>query len=161
MVYNVRVCGVLFLSDYSDLAAVEDFWSYWGFEPWEHMGMKGVSRKVTFVKDSIMGEIARYYAYDYIVLTHRGKLDADMIFKSWKPETDVMLHRFVFVEERAVDKKRIRSFYMGLKGFLEIYHYSVNTNYDKKIKDLAPLIDKAWELLIKKKLEGDGGDGTE
>jgi hypothetical protein len=161
MVYNVRVCGVLFLSDYSILADETDFWTYWGFEPWEHMGMKGVYRKVTFVKSSLMGEVARYYAYDYIVLTHRGKIDADVVYKNWKPEKDVMLHRFLFVEESATQKKRIRSFLMGFKGFMEIYHYSVNTDFDKKIKDLAPLVDKAWKLSSETRSAKERGDGIE
>ncbi len=146
------------MSDYSVLTTVPDFWTYWGFEPWEYSGMKGFYRKVTFVKDSIMGEIARYYAYDYIVLVHRGNIDADIIYRNWKPGPDVMLQRFIFVEERAVDKKKIKSFYMGFRGFLEIYHYSANTNYDKKIKDLAPLVDKAWELIQKQKTDLYGGD---
>jgi len=124
-----------------------DFWEYWGFEPWSHLGMKGLSRKVTFVKSGLMGEVARYYAYDYIVWTHRGKIDADEILASWKPLQDVMLQRFLFLEDRALEKKKIKSFLLGFRGFLEIYHYSINGEYDKKIKDLAPLVDRAWELL--------------
>jgi len=129
------------------LCEAMDFWSYWGFEPWSYLGMKGLSRKVTFVKSSLMGEVARYYAYDYIVWVHRGKIDSEVILREWKPIRDVMLQRFLFIEDRAVEKKRIKSFLLGFKGFLEVYHYSINSHYEKKIKDLAPLVDRAWELL--------------
>jgi hypothetical protein len=145
------------LTDYSVLAGVPEFWAYWGFEAWEFGGMKGVSRKVTFVKDALIGEVARYYAYDYIVLVHNGKVDADLIYNTWKPKPEVMLHRFIFVEERAVEKKRIKSFLLGVKGYLEVHHYSLNGTYDKKIRDLAPLVDKAWELIQKDNTGTDGG----
>lgn len=135
------------VTDYSVLGNAMDFWSYWGFEPWEYDGMKGVSRKVTFVKDSLMGVVAKYYAYDYIVWLHQGQIDADHVYKDWKPEKETMMHRFIFVEDNASDKKRIRSFLLGFKGYLEVYHYSINGTYDKKFKDLAPLVDKAWQLL--------------
>lgn len=137
-----------------------DFWTYWGFEPWEYSGMQGVSRKVTFVKDALIGEVARFYAYDYIVLVHGGKVDADLIYDTWKPGSDVMMQRFIFVEEKAVGKKRTKSFLLGFKGFLEVYHYSLNGTYDKKIKDLAPLVDKAWELVTKNSARADGGDSA-
>jgi hypothetical protein len=66
---------------YSVLGKMMDFWSHAGFEPWEHKGMEGVFRQVTFVKDSLMGVIAKYYAYDYIVWTHRGETDGDYIIR--------------------------------------------------------------------------------
>ena len=50
--------------DMSFLDKSMDLWTYWGFEPWSYKQMKGVSRKITFVKDSFLGEVGRYYAYD-------------------------------------------------------------------------------------------------
>ena len=47
-------------------------WDYLRFEPWEHRGMAGVARKITMTKTSLLGPVARYYAWDYIVWRHKG-----------------------------------------------------------------------------------------
>mgnify|MGYP000810903337 CR=1 FL=1 len=45
----------------------EDFLKGYGFVPWSAGGMQGWYRQTAFVKDCLAGEIARYYADDYIV----------------------------------------------------------------------------------------------
>lgn len=134
------------MTDYSVLGKMMDFWSHAGFEPWKHEEMKGAFRQVTFVKNSLIGEIAKYYAYDYVVWTHRGEPDGDYILKNWKSLKDTMIQRFIFLEDNASEKRRVRSFLFGFKGYLEVYHYNVNGSYDKKFRDLVPIIDKAMEL---------------
>ena len=134
------------MTDYSVLGKMMDFWSHAGFEPWEHKGMEGVFRQVTFVKDSHMGVIAEYYAYDYIVWTHRGETDGDYILENWKPLKETMMQRFILLEDNATEKRKVRSFLFGFKGYLEVYHYSVKGTYDKKFRDLVPIIDKGMEL---------------
>ena len=44
----------------------------YGFVPWSAGGMQGWYRQTAFVKDCLAGEIARYYADDYIVIRHEG-----------------------------------------------------------------------------------------
>ena len=50
----------------------EDFLKGYGFVPWSAGGMQGWYRQTAFVKDCLAGEIARYYADDYIVIRHEG-----------------------------------------------------------------------------------------
>ena len=47
----------------------EDFLKDYGFVPWSAGGMQGWYRQTAFVKDCLAGEIARYYADDYIVIS--------------------------------------------------------------------------------------------
>ena len=51
----------------------EEFLKDYGFVPWADGGMKGWYRQTAFVKDCLAGEIARYYADDYIVISHAGE----------------------------------------------------------------------------------------
>lgn len=137
------------MPDLSILKDAHELWGYWGFEPWAYESMEGLYRRVTFSKGARwLGEVARYYAEDYIVWKHRGESDSRLVFATWKPVRDVMTHRFVFVSEGPpLARKRRRSFLFGLKGFLEVYHYGIGGNGDRAIKDLTTLIDKAWEMV--------------
>jgi len=137
------------VSDFLELQGAASFWSAWGFEPWRLREMAGVYRRVTVKKDSILGEVARYYADDYLVFAHRGRADRDWVYASWKPVRDVMVHRFVFLETAADAGRKARSFLFGVRGYVEVYQYAVNTTPNTRIRDLAPLIDRAWELSRK------------
>ncbi|ADE57570.1 MULTISPECIES: hypothetical protein [Aminobacterium] len=133
--------------DMSFLDKSMDLWTYWGFEPWSYKQMKGVSRKITFVKDSFLGEVGRYYAYDYVVWAHQGVRDAADIFSTWKPLPDVMTQRFLFIEQIPTFKKKVKTFFWGFRGFLEVYSYVPGAVWDPKIKDLAPLVNKAKDMV--------------
>lgn len=126
------------------LSRCDEMWRYLGFEPWEGLGMQGVSRKITLVKDSLMGPVAKYYAWDYIVWTYRGDPDIERLFKEWKPLPDVVTQRFIFVGTEK-PRRRAKMFWLGLKGFLELYGYVPGKDYHPKIKDLVPPIDKGLE----------------
>ena len=130
--------------DYSSLASAVELWSSWGFEPWQHGEMAGVYRRVTVRKGSLLGDVARYYADDYVVWRHRGEADRAAVADSWRPVRDVMTQRFVFVDEAADGERKCRSFWLGLRGFLEVYGYRIGGGGDKRIRDLTHLIDAAW-----------------
>ncbi|HCA40445.1 MAG TPA: hypothetical protein DEP01_02340 [Aminobacterium sp.] len=132
--------------DLSIIGKASDLWTYWGFESWSFDHMQGVSRRVTFVKDSILGEIGRYYAYDFVIWIHNGCTDAEYIFANWEPLPDVMTQRFVFLEPFPSFDKKIKTFFWGFKGYLELYSYTPLAPWNSKIKDLAPLVNKAQEL---------------
>ncbi|HEO71263.1 MAG TPA: hypothetical protein ENN80_08365, partial [Candidatus Hydrogenedentes bacterium] len=55
--------------DFSALGGPGAFWETWGFGPWAQGAMVGVARRATIRKDALLGEVARYYADDYIVWT--------------------------------------------------------------------------------------------
>lgn len=127
------------------LRQAEEMWRYLGFEPWEGLGMQGIARKITLVKDSLMGPVAKYYAWDYIVWEHQGKSDVERLFREWKGITDVVTQRFLMVGLE-VPRRRARGFLLGFKGFLELYAYLPGGDYHPKVKDLIPPINKALEL---------------
>jgi hypothetical protein len=131
--------------DYAKLAESMEMWTYLGFEPWEHHAseawMTGVRRRVTLVKSSVIGVIAKYYAWDYVVWSHENA--AAYLFKKWEPMPDVVTQRFLLMG--APPKRRSRSFCLGLKGFLEIYGYTPGDDFHPKVKDLIPAVDMAWE----------------
>ncbi|MDR1621246.1 MAG: hypothetical protein LBS00_02600 [Synergistaceae bacterium] len=140
--------------DCSKLGESMEMWTYLGFEPWEYRGtadagavfMKGVARKITLVKGGVIGVIAKYYVWDYIVWFHQNFADpAQYIFQAWKPLPDVMTQRFLLVGTQT-PRRKVKSFWLGFKGFLEIYSYIPGGNYHPKVKDLIPPVDMAWGI---------------
>lgn len=131
------------MPDFTRLGENMEMWTYLSFEPWEHGGMKGLSRKITMVKDSLMGPVAKYYALDYIVWLHRDGPDIEYITREWKPMTDVMMQRFLFVGGSSRGRTA-KGFWLGFRGFLEIYSYTPGGEHHPKVKDLIPPIDLAW-----------------
>ena len=132
------------MPNFTKLAAKEDMWTYLGFEPWEQGTMQGVSRKITMVKDSLLGPVAKYYALDYVVWAHQGLRDIDYVMREWLPLPDVVTQRFLFVGGPTGGRRKARSYWLGLKGFLEGYSYTPGENCHARIKDLTPPIDLAW-----------------
>lgn len=141
------------MTDFSRLSEVPDIWSYWRFEPWTHGDMTGVCRRVTFIKAGLLGEVARYYADDYVVFSY-GDSSVEWVRENWTWAEDVMIHRFVFVSSLGFEKK-VRAFALGFRGYLETYRYVPMGKKYKKIKDLTPLIDKAWES-VQDRISGGG-----
>jgi len=132
-----------------DLSVFQNALSFWrecGFEPWSCEGMEGVHRRITFQKRALLGEIGRYYADDYLVWKHGGESDLERVHRTWCASPDVVLQRFVFLGDRGVSFRKKRSFFWGFRGFLELYYYIVDTQGDRKIGDLLPLIDRGWTL---------------
>lgn len=132
---------------FAALAEADGLWRHWGFGPWAQDGMAGVWRRVTFTKGALLGEVARYYAHDYIVWIHGGESDCLRVFENWKPVADVMLHRFVFIMDPVVRPVRKRSFLLGLKGYLEVYQHRIGEKAPRNVQDLASLIDKGWRIV--------------
>nr|WP_321499804.1 hypothetical protein [uncultured Dethiosulfovibrio sp.] len=132
--------------DFSVLSKPWDIWECWRFEPWADQGMEGVFRRVTFIKAGLMGEVARYCADDYILWRYDPS-SLEMVRKTWSPVKDVMIQRVVFVSPEDRFEKKVKAFALGFRGYLETYSYAPMGQGYKKIKDLTPLIDKAWESV--------------
>lgn len=107
-----------------------------GYEFWSEGGMAGWHKKNTFIKDSMLGEIARYYSEDYIITTHQGKKSEEWLLKNWQPAEDVMMHRFLLVGSKVTPRRQTKSFWLGVRGWLEILHYENSGTGDKKFVDL-------------------------
>ncbi|WP_206740452.1 hypothetical protein [Dethiosulfovibrio peptidovorans] len=152
--------GVNGMVDLSVLGEASDVWDCWRFEPWSCDGLSGVYRRVAFIKAGLMGEVARYYADDYILWKYDPK-SVDLVRSSWGPIKDVMIQRVLFVSDEDRFEKRVKAFTMGFRGYLETYRYSPMGEGYRKIKDLTPLVDKAWELVNQDVEEGGDLQGND
>lgn len=142
-----------------DLELASDLWEYWGFSQWISGGMKGVYRRVTFVKNALIGEVCRYYADDYVIWRHNGRLDMEGVLSACRPQPDLMSQRYLFIEQVETGVKgRIRSFLLGIRGYAEVHSYTPGCGYPKRLKDLAPLVDRALELVRSREDESGGGE---
>lgn len=124
----------------------DTYWTPRGFVPWEHGGMAGVYRRMTLRKDSMLGEVARYYADDYIIWRHNGKPDQEMVYQTWRPIPEVMVQRAVFLSAAPESARRARAFCFGLRGYLEIYMYGLTAQAKAGMKDLAIMIEEAASI---------------
>lgn len=133
------------------LEALADFWEHWGFEPWELGPFTGVSRGQHFIKDGFLGRIAEYKAWDCIVWGSATEADRDNLWRTVRPMDDVMTQRFVFVLPDPWTTRRIKSFYAGLRGYVEFYAYFPTLDGGagtKEVKDLTTLVDMGLRLSL-------------
>ncbi len=138
------------------LASLADFWRHWGFEPWKTGPFTGVSRMQHFIKDGFLARIAEYRAWDYIVWEAGTAEDRETLWRGIRPLDDVMTQRFLFIVPEPWAKRRVKSFYAGLKGYLEFYAYLPTGDGGLgavEIKDLTGLVD----MGIRLGMTGQGG----
>lgn len=145
--FNERGC--VLLTDLSALGSASDIWAEWRFEPWRNGSAEGLYRRATLVKSSFMGEIARYYADDYIVWKYR-QADIDKVRQSAKPEKDLMVQRYIFLQAEGKGSLKKSSFTLGFRGFVEVYKYTLGDEASKGIVDIAFLCNAANERLSEK-----------
>lgn len=107
----------------AQLSGLTEFWQYWGFKPWKQGPFEGVARMQHFVKDSFLGHIAEYNAWDYIIWTPGSAEEREELWNSLKPLSNAMTQRYLFLLENPWTKRRARSFYLGFKGYAEFYAY--------------------------------------
>lgn len=134
------------------------YWDEWRFEPWENGSASGLYRKADFIKAGIIGEVGRYTADDYIIWKY-DEADIERLFNESKPKKGLMLSRYVFVQPEGRILSRTRMFWLGAKGYAEIYMYTPNQkpsgiferSKHKRIKDLAYLIDASYNYSMRHK----------
>lgn len=115
----------------------EDFLKGYGFESWSDGGMQGWYRKTAFVKDCLAGEIARYYADDYIIISHEGDRSVRWLQDHWRGKEDVMKHRFMLLDCPA-SRLTKKAFWFGVRGWLEVLQYREG-DAEKRFEDLIYL----------------------
>ena len=130
-----------------------ELWRYWGFEPWHYGSLQGVRRLVTFVKPALIGDVAKYYAVDTVVWRGFSDSERESLWRSTTPKEDVMTQRFLFVENNEKPLCRIKSFLLGFRGYLEFHSHWPGQTFDRRLKDLAPLVDKALDIYNKREEE--------
>lgn len=122
-----------------DTEALGAFLQEHGFEPWQCHDLRGWHRHTDFVKECLAGEIARYSADDYIVAVHNGRLTEQWLKKNWPSQQDVIKQRFLLLDSD-VSGLYIKSYWLGLKGWLEILHYREGDK-EKRFADLIYLTE--------------------
>lgn len=147
---------------YACLGKIEDYWEEIGFAPWAKIGLAGVFRRVTFKKGALLGEVARYYADDYIIWGHRGEESVAEIFREWKGEADVMTHRILLLGEKTWERHRQKTFLWGFRGWVEVYALCIGEEPHKRFRDLAYWASMGMEYSKAHKGKNQpGGDDSE
>lgn len=123
--------------------ALTGFWAHWGFSPWESGPCRGVQRRQRFVKGGLLGSIAEYYAWDYIIWSPGSPDDRETLWRSLKPLPEVLTQRYLFLLDTPWTKRRIRSFCFGLRGFAEMYAYWPGVSPTEEPEDLTGLVHLA------------------
>lgn len=132
------------LDTLADPRMLEIFWNEYGFLKWAELGLQGVSRRVTFRKSSLMGEIARYYSDDYIIWAPDAERTGQQIIESWRSADDVMSHRILLMGNSTWEKPLQKSFLMGFSGWVEVLSYHPGDPPPiRKFADLSTLVNNA------------------
>lgn len=123
-----------------DWKDVPEYWHHWGFEPWCQGDLAGIRRRVTMRKGGLLGDVARYLAWDYILWEHRGAGSAEGILRAAQPLPEVMTQRYVLVGAEEAPFL-LRSFWWGFRGFVEVLRYRPGGRGHRKFADLTGLVD--------------------
>ncbi len=130
------------------LAARPDFWQHWGFEPWQSGPLKGMFRKQQFVKDGFLGTIAEYGAWDYIIWEAGTSGDRQKLWETVRPVSEIMTQRFLFVLPDPWPGRRIKSFWLGFRGYLEFFAYWPPDGRPEK-NELPPVLTGLVDLALR------------
>ena len=133
--------------DFSFLAEASEIWGEWRFEPWSSGSVSGLYRRVSMIKSSLMGEIARYYADDYLVWKYDSEEDAERLRREAKSESDLLVQRYVFLCEGGEYHMKKSSLLFGLRGFVELHFLPVRGEIPKEVEDAGYLVRAAMRRL--------------
>ena len=136
------------MTDFSFLASASEIWEEWRFEPWKSGTAEGLYRRVSMVKSGLLGEVARYYADDYIIWKHEAN-DVERLRREAKYESDLLLQRFVFLRENEAYHMKKSSLMFGFRGFVELHFFTPGDDIPKAIQDTAFLVNAALRKLGK------------
>ncbi len=135
------------MADFSFLAQASDIWSEWRFEPWSSGSASGLYRRVSMVKSGLFGEVARYYADDYVVWSYDDASDPERLRREAKSEGDLLVQRFVFLCEKGEYHMKKSSLFFGLRGFVELHFLPAFGEIPKAAEDVGFLVRAAMRKL--------------
>ncbi len=128
------------------LAGRTDFWTHWGFEPWSRGALTGVARRQRFVKDGFLGRVAEYGAWDYLVWRPGRPEDREQLWAALTPRPEIMTQRFLFIAPGLRAGRRLKSFWLGVRGYAEFFSYwpwAPSSGKNGAPPDLTGLVDLA------------------
>lgn len=123
------------------LISRKDFWKYWGFTPWERPPFSGVCREQHFAKKGFLRPMAEFSAWEAIIWDAGTEPDRESLWRSVAPRPDVLIQRFLFLLEDPWQERRVRSFWLGLKGYVEFFACKPGNAAHAKVQDLAGLVE--------------------
>lgn len=135
------------MADFSYLAEASDIWDEWRFTPWSSGSASGLYRRVSMVKSGLMGEVARYYADDYLVWRYDSEEEAERLRRGAKSESDLLVQRFVFLRESGGYYMKKSSIMFGLRGFVELHFLPIYGEVPKAVEDVGYLVHAAMRKL--------------
>lgn len=127
------------------------FWHEFGFEPCTWQGFTGVKRRVTFRKGSLLGEVARYYADDYIFWGPQTPGGGQKILDGWRSADEVMSHRVLLISGHTEEKPLKKFFLLGFRGWVEVLSYRLGDPETDPFRDLIFIANKACCFTDKEK----------
>ncbi|MDR1359614.1 MAG: hypothetical protein LBJ82_01420 [Deltaproteobacteria bacterium] len=135
------------------LAAAPGFWEHWGFVPWAEGQLSGVSREQHLIKDGFLGRIAEYRAFDCIIWNVGTARDRESLWRGLAPLPEVMTQRFLFLKDDPAPRRRVRSFWGGIRGFAEFYSFWPGAAKENAPRDLSGLVLLALKMEHKGALD--------
>ncbi len=132
--------GELKIIDMSYLKAGKIYWDDWRFLPWSNGTASGLYRRADFIRTSLIGEVGRYQADDYVVWCYEED-DVDRIFSLACPQKSLMLQRFLFLQPSGKTFSKNKAFSFGFRGYAEAFSYVPLTSAPKRYRDLVQLVD--------------------
>lgn len=136
------------------LADLAGFWEHWGFEPWRQGPFAGVSRRQRFVKSGLLGPVAEYEAWEAVVWQSGSQEERQRLWRGLAPRPNIMTQRFLFLLAEPSAERKIRSFCLGFRGYVEFYFYWPGRAGNPKAADLTGLVDLALKIAAKRDLGG-------
>lgn len=131
--------------NFPQLAKAAAFLQTLDFKPWKNGTASGFYRRVIIVKDGLLGEVARYMADDYVVTEYESS-DIERLKSGAKPESELMSQRWMFVQSDGANLCSSKHFWFGFRGGAHFYRYTLKSEAQKEIADLAYIVNKAAEI---------------
>lgn len=116
--------------------ALKFYWDHWRFEPLASP-MQGLTRRVSFIKGGLIGEVGRYYVHDTILWSPEH---FDELWSALAPKPEVQSQRFLVLTQGGEVKSLRKSFWLGFRGYGEALFWPLGTDVGKGTKPMADLV---------------------
>ena len=116
---------------------MNEIMAHMGFEPYEGRYGMGWFRYIKAVKSGLLGEIGSYFLHDYILIEYPP---LEELLSKVVPIEDVMSQRIALISDEWSEKVYSKSFWFGLKGFVEIAYIAPHEKgayAPKRFRDLS------------------------
>ncbi|MGC8738414.1 MAG: hypothetical protein ACP5UA_07175 [Candidatus Hydrogenedens sp.] len=90
------------------------------FVPWNMGNMQGMYRKLVFSRDSLLGEVSKYYFEDYVIWKYQDPEDYKKIQKDWNGNYETFLSRFIFLHPSLPFYYKRKSIWFGFRGYMDL-----------------------------------------